>query len=48
MIQILNYFKIRREQKLRKWCIDKTIRDPYQQIEQAQKLYDWVISGQTQ
>lgn len=48
MKAIINYFKRRREIKLRKWCIDQAMRvwGGESVATQAQNIYNWITTGQ--
>lgn len=50
MKAIINYFKQRRERKLRKWCLSQTSSNylGIHPVEQAKEYYDWVTSEQFQ
>lgn len=46
MAKIINYFKRRREIKLRKWCIDHTSAGRFEDHALcANCLYGWITSG---
>lgn len=49
MKAIFNYFKQRRERRLRMWCISQVNTNLFgiDTTKQAQNLYDWVASDST-